>query len=65
MSNYGWGGIILAILICLVLSFGIFAGTAWLICWAFHLTFTWRVVIGCWLVFNLLKSIFSITVKKD
>lgn len=58
-------GVILVMLLFMGISLGVFAGTAWLICWAFSLTFNWKIVIGCWLVFLLLKSIFSVTVNNN
>ena len=49
--------------LCYALSFLITAGIIALICWAFALTFTWKLAFGIWLVLILIRGIFSVTVK--
>lgn len=54
--------VIVAILIfavCLALSIAGVGYFYWIICWAFHLTFSWRVCIGIWAILAIIKSIFN------
>ncbi len=57
------GGLLAAAI--LGISFLLTAGIFWLICWAFALTFSWKIAFGCWLVVLVLQSIFKVTVHKD
>ena len=54
---------ILVVAAVIALSIGSVGFLYWIICWAFHLTFSWRICIGVWTVLALLKGIFSITVN--
>ena len=42
----------------LALSFVATSAIIYGICWAFHLTFTWRYALGIWLILLILRSIF-------
>lgn len=58
------GAIILMVIMTiglLALSFFVTAGIVWLICWAFSLTFSWKIAFGIWLVLVILRSIFKNT----
>ena len=52
------GGLIL--IVSMLLSFGVVAGIGWLICWAFSIHYSLRVIFGVWIIWillgNLLKS---------
>lgn len=41
------------------LSFGITSALIYGICWAFGITFTWKLAIGLWFIFLILHSIFN------
>ena len=41
------------------ISFGVTAGAFWLICWALNFAFSWKIVVGVWVVICILQSIFS------
>jgi len=41
------------------LSFLFTSGLVWLVCWAFSLTFTWKVSFGVWVSIMIAKSIFK------
>lgn len=58
--------IIITLVLCFSISFGITALIFKGICWAFSLTFSWKVAFGIWLIMILVGSIFSDTkhVKK-
>jgi hypothetical protein len=55
--------VFLVILVLLLTVFGInfliSAGVMWLICLCFGLTFSWRIVLGIWLVLVLLSWFFK------
>ena len=44
----------------MLLSFSVVAGIAWLICWAFSIHYSLRVIFGVWIIWilvtNLIKS---------
>lgn len=42
-----------------ILSFLITSGIIWGICWAFALTFSWKMAFGIWLIILLLNAIFD------
>ncbi len=44
------------ILLALVASFLLVAGLMWIICWAFSLIFSWKLVIGVWAILVLLSE---------
>lgn len=54
---------ILVVAAVIALSIGSVGLFYWIVCWAFHLTFSWRICIGVWAVLALLKGIFSTTVN--
>ena len=57
--------VIAVIVICLAISFGISAALVYGICWAFNLTFTWKIAFGVWLVLSLLSGFFKTIVTRD
>lgn len=54
---------VLLIALCVALSVLYVGLLYWIVCWAFHLTFSWRICIGVWAVLALLKGISSTTVN--
>ena len=63
------------ILVCLGIDFLFSAGLVWLLCWllpmigitaigSIAIVFSWKLALVIWLIIALLRSIFSITVKK-
>ena len=50
----------LILLASMALSFGVVAGIGWLICWAFSIHYSLRVIFGVWIIWilvtNLIKS---------
>ena len=55
---------VLAVLLALVIfviiglvDFGIIAGFYFAICWAFGLTFTWKIAFGVWVIVVLIHNI--------
>lgn len=55
---------ILLLAICYVISWLITCGIIKLITICFGLAFSWAIATGIWLILCLLKSVFSVTVKK-
>ena len=55
----GCAVIIAIFLAILVLDFLCTAGLLWLICWAFKLAFSWKVVFGIWAIIAILQAIFK------
>ncbi len=47
------------------ISFLVFAGVTWVVCWAFTIDFLWRYAVGVWVIFIVLKRLLrnNITVK--
>lgn len=56
---------VLLVLVMYAVSFFVTTGIIWCICWAFSLTFTWKIAFGIWLVLILAQSVFHVTVKKS
>lgn len=58
--------IIVMFLAILVIDFLCTAGLLWLICWAFNLVFSWKIVFGVLAVIAILQAIFksNVTVRK-
>lgn len=54
--------ILIIFLIAFCISFGITCLFLFLICWAFSLTFNFKIAFGIWLVFTLINS--SIHIRK-
>ena len=63
------------VLVCLGIDFLFSAGLVWLLCWllpmigiasigSIAIVFSWKLALVIWLIIALLRSIFSITVKK-
>lgn len=50
---------IIIIIVGLAISFAIVAGLYWVICWAFSLTFSWKIAIGIWVIVTILRNIFK------
>lgn len=50
--------LLLIIIAVIVLSFLITAGFMFIICWAFSITFSWKIVIGVWAILTLVSSFF-------
>ena len=46
----------LILLASIAISFGAVAGIAWLICWAFSIHYSLKVIFGVWLVYILLNG---------
>ena len=46
----------LILLASMALSFGIVAGIGWLICWAFSIHYSLKVIFGVWLIYILLNA---------
>lgn len=55
---------ILLLAICYAISWLITCGIIKLITICFGLAFSWAIATGIWLILCLLKSVFSVTVKK-
>lgn len=51
--------LISAILLLLGLDFCITSGLFWVVCWAFGLTFTWKIALGIWVISIFLAAIFK------
>lgn len=51
--------IVITLVLCFSISFGITALIFKGICWAFSLAFSWKVAFGIWLIMILVGSIFS------
>lgn len=51
--------IIITLVLCFSISFGITALIFKGICWAFGLTFSWKVAFGIWLIMMLVKELFD------
>lgn len=56
--------VILLLAICYAISWLITCGIIKLITICFGLTFSWAIATGIWLILCLLRSVFSVTVKK-
>lgn len=56
--------VILLLAVCYAISWIITCGIIKLIMICFGLTFSWAIATGIWLILCLLRSVFSITVKK-
>ena len=56
--------VILLLAICYAISWLITCGIIKLITICFGLAFSWAIATGIWLILCLLKSVFSVTVKK-
>ena len=54
----------LILLAGIAISFGTVAGIAWLICWAFSIHYSLKVIFGVWLVYILLNGWIK-TMKKE
>lgn len=50
--------IILLTALCVGISFLLTSGIFWLICWAFALTFSWKIAFGVWLIILIVSNIF-------
>lgn len=58
-------GIIIGVALTVAVSFFITAGIIAGICWAFSLTFSWKLAVGVYLVLVLVRSIFQVTVSNS
>lgn len=63
---------VLAVLLALVIfviiglvEFGIVAGFYFVICWAFGLTFTWKIAFGVWVIIIFIHTIVQNSIKKQ
>ena len=43
----------LIVIVSMLVSFGVVAGIAWLICWAFSIHYSLKVIFGVWLIYIL------------
>ena len=50
---------ILILLVSMALSFGVVAGIAWLICWAFSIHYSLKVIFGVWIIWILVVNLIS------
>jgi len=61
-QRYGFwpvtSAVILLFVIIMSLSFAVISAIVYIICWSFGYPFSFKLVIGLWIVFALLKSIF-------
>ena len=48
---------ILILLVSMALSFGVVAGIAWLICWAFSIHYSLKVIFGVWIIWTLVSNL--------
>ena len=55
---------ILILLVSMALSFGVVAGIAWLICWAFSIHYSLKVIFGVWIIWILLTNLIK-SMKKE
>lgn len=55
---------ILIIAICLAISFFGTAGLVWVVCWAFGLSWSWKIALGVWAVLCLISGAVKTTVSK-
>ena len=46
----------LIIIASMILSFSVVAGISWLICWAFSIHYSLKVIFGVWLIYILLNA---------
>ena len=46
----------LILIASMLLSFGVVAGISWLICWAFSIHYSLKVIFGVWLIYILLNA---------
>ena len=46
----------LIVIVSMLISFGVVAGIAWLICWAFSIHYSLKVIFGVWLIYILLNG---------
>ena len=46
----------LIVIVSMLVSFGVVAGIAWLICWAFSIHYSLKVIFGVWLIYILLNG---------
>lgn len=46
----------LIVIVSMLLSFSVVAGIAWLICWAFSIHYSLKVIFGVWLIYILLNG---------
>lgn len=49
-------GVVLLLTIAFIGSFLVTAGLLWLVCWAFSLTFSWKISFGVWITLMILRS---------
>lgn len=57
-------GVIALVSVAVILSFGCTFALVYGICWAFGLTFSWKVAFGIWLVLILINFNIKITKKE-
>ena len=55
---------ILIIAICLAVSFFGTAGLVWVICWAFGLSWNWKIALGVWAALCLISGAVKTTVSR-
>ena len=47
----------LILIASMLLSFGVVAGISWLICWAFSIHYSLRVIFGVWIIWILVSNL--------
>lgn len=55
---------ILIIAICLAISFFGTVGLVWVVCWAFGLSWSWKIALGVWAALCLISGAVKTTVPK-
>ena len=53
------------IALALAISFGVVSAIFYGICWAFGIVFTWKIAVGIWLTFLLLRAVFRVVIKEN
>lgn len=57
--------VILIYLVCLGVSFLATSGLIRIVCWAFSLAFSWKIVIGIWVILWILGGLFNVNVRVE
>ena len=55
---------ILIIAICLAISFFGTAGLVWVVCWAFGLSWSWKIALGVWAALCLISGAVKTTASR-
>ena len=55
-ARYMWLSVIVIIALGAIIGFLCVAGLVWLVCWAFGLSWSWKLAIGIWAVMMLVAA---------